>query len=102
VDNALRHGAGAVDLSARREGERIIFAVTDEGTGFDDDTLPRAFERFSRGRDNRHNGGSGLGLAIVATIARAHDGRASARNRPGAGAHAELSLPAGVGADVRP
>jgi signal transduction histidine kinase len=65
----------------------------DEGPGFGDDFLPRAFERFTRGEKSREGEGSGLGLAIVATIARAHHGSARAANVPGGGADVWISLP---------
>lgn len=83
VDNALRHGAGRVVLSSRREGARIRLTARDEGGGFPQELRARAFERFSRGDRARGRGdtngasGAGLGLAIVDEIARAHGGRAT-------------------------
>jgi two-component system, OmpR family, sensor kinase len=94
VENALRHGAGAVRLSARRENGAVAIHVTDEGAGFPDDFLPHAFERFSRADAARGRGGAGLGLAIVDTIATAHGGAADAVNRPEGGADVSLTLPA--------
>jgi two-component system, OmpR family, sensor kinase len=88
VDNALTHGKGKVRLEAEREGDSIVLRVSDEGHGFPDDFLPRAFERFSRADEARTSGGAGLGLAIVDAVARAHGGRASA-----AGATITLVLP---------
>ena len=90
VDNALRYGAGEVRLSARPGTSGVELHVTDQGPGFPEDFLPRAFERFSRGDGKDH--GSGLGLAIVDTIARAHRGRAAAANRPGGGADVWIEL----------
>jgi heavy metal sensor kinase len=76
VDNALRHGAGAVTLSARAADGAVELAVADAGPGFDADFARRAFERFSRADAARARGGSGLGLAIVRAIAEAHGGTA--------------------------
>jgi heavy metal sensor kinase len=76
VDNALRHGAGAVALSARADGDGVALTVADEGPGFDPEFAQRAFERFSRADAARSRGGTGLGLAIVRAIAEAHGGRA--------------------------
>ena len=92
VDNARRHGAEDVTLTARRHNGRVELHVLDEGTGFPDEFLEHAFERFSRG-DPASPDGSGLGLAIVETIARAHGGEAHAGNRPGGGADVWLALP---------
>jgi signal transduction histidine kinase len=94
VDNALRHGAGAVRLEAVAENGVVTLRVTDEGPGFPPAFLPHAFERFSRQDGSRGRGGAGLGLALVDAIARAHGGSARAANRAGGGAEISLLLPA--------
>jgi two-component system, OmpR family, sensor kinase len=94
VSNALRYGAGAVVLRARRRGQEVELHVLDEGEGFEPDFLPRAFERFSRADPARSERGAGLGLSIVEVIAEAHGGRAGATNRSEGGADVWLSLPA--------
>jgi two-component system, OmpR family, sensor kinase len=92
IDNARRYGAGRVELSARTTDGRLELHVTDEGPGFPEDFLPRAFARFSRADESAHEG-AGLGLAIAGTIATAHGGSAEAANRPEGGADVWLSLP---------
>ena len=94
VDNALRHGAGAVRLEAAFENGSVALRVTDEGPGFPAEFLPHAFERFSRADSARSGTGAGLGLAIVDAVARAHGGSAEATNRPGGGAGITLRIPA--------
>ena len=93
TDNALRHGAGRVTLSAATTHDRIQLHVTDEGVGFPYEFLPRAFERFSRADEARGHGGAGLGLSIVHAIARAHGGSAYIASRPAGGADVWLELP---------
>ncbi|MEO7197572.1 MAG: HAMP domain-containing sensor histidine kinase [Solirubrobacterales bacterium] len=93
VENALRHGAGDVTLSAQLTGDRVELHVVDCGGGFPPAFIDGAFERFSRADDARSRGGTGLGLAIVAAIARAHRGNAAARNPPAGGADVWLSIP---------
>jgi signal transduction histidine kinase len=93
VENAIRHGRGAVTLQARLRGEAVQLAVRDEGQGFERDFLGRAFERFSRGEESRSGAGAGLGLAIVQTIAMAHHGHAEVSNLPNGGAVARICLP---------
>lgn len=93
VENALAHGAGAVDLFAVARDDVVELHVADAGAGFPDGFLQRAFDRFSRADDSRSTGGSGLGLSIVALIAQAHGGSASAVNRPEGGADVWLTLP---------
>ena len=93
VDNALRYGAGTVELVAHDRDGTVELHVTDEGEGLAADFLPHAFERFSRHDDARGRAGTGLGLAIVDAIARGHAGSAHAANRDGGGADMWLSLP---------
>jgi two-component system, OmpR family, sensor kinase len=88
VDNARRHGAGAVRLEAERRDGVLELRVTDEGPGFPPKLLPHAFDRFTRGDEARERGGAGLGLAIVAAIAKAHGGSAHA-----AGSTVTIELP---------
>src|SRR3954453_18511680 len=100
VDNALRHGAGTVHLTAVERGVRIEVHVTDEGEGFPPGFLPVAFERFSRA--GRSPDGTGLGLALVRAVAVAHGGSAAARTAPGGGADVWLSLPRVASRDREP
>jgi two-component system OmpR family sensor kinase len=93
VDNALRHGAGDVELSSRRERRGVELAVADAGPGFEPGFVPQAFDRFTRGDVARSSAGTGLGLAIVRTIAEAHGGHAEVV--PGAGATVRMWLPDG-------
>lgn len=94
VDNALRYGEGEVRLWTRTNGDRVELHVSDRGPGFPPEFIDRAFERFSRVDAARSRGGAGLGLAIMETIARAHGGRAGARNDPEGGADVWIEVPA--------
>ena len=94
VDNALVHGAGRIELSARAHGALVDLHVHDEGPGFPQQFEARAFDRFSRADDARGRGGSGLGLSIVDLIARAHGGAAHVASRVGAGADVWIAVPA--------
>jgi two-component system, OmpR family, sensor kinase len=98
IDNALRHGAGAVRLHAVERDGLVELHVADQG-GFDPLFLPRAFERFTRADDARTGNGTGLGLAIVDAIARAHGGSAHAANVQGGGADVWLELAAHIASD---
>ena len=93
IDNALRHGAGTINLSAAQHGDWLELHVADEGPGFPADFAPHAFERFSRANQHRSSGGTGLGLAIVAAVAQAHGGSARATNAPGGGVSIRVPNP---------
>jgi len=96
ITNALAYGGGTITLSARADREHVELGVVDEGRGFPEDLLPRAFERFGRGQHPpADEPGSGLGLALVQAVAVAHGGHADARNRPEGGADVSITLPRG-------
>jgi signal transduction histidine kinase len=92
IDNARRYGAEPIEVTARGRGDWIELHVIDQGSGFADDYLPRAFERFSRPRGARA-GGAGLGLALVEAVAHTYGGEAGAANAP-FGTDVWLTLPA--------
>jgi signal transduction histidine kinase len=94
VDNALRHGGGAIRLEAEAvDGERVELRVRDEGPGFPPELVRRAFDRFARSDEARAGAGSGLGLAIVDAVAEAHCGSVTAANDEPAGACVTMALP---------
>ena len=93
VDNALRHGEGAVELAAEPVAGGVRLHVLDHGPGFDASLDGRAFDRFTRGDRARSRGGAGLGLAIVDTIARSHGGSAGNADRASGGADVWIELP---------
>jgi len=70
VENARRHGRGAVSVTVRADGPRALLSVEDEGEGVHLLDRERVFERF-------YGDGSGLGLAIVRATAERHGGRAT-------------------------
>jgi signal transduction histidine kinase len=74
VENARRHGRGAVTVEAGTVGEVATLTVSDDGPGLLSADADHAFERFWRG--GADGTGSGLGLAIVRATAERHGGRA--------------------------
>jgi signal transduction histidine kinase len=93
VDNAIRYGGHRIELTALvRDGEAEVH-VLDDGPGFPEAFIDRAFDRFSRADEARGSGGTGLGLSIVKLIADAHGGAAGVANRPGGGADGWFSVP---------
>jgi signal transduction histidine kinase len=94
VENAIVHGSGAITLSTSHRDGLVELHVLDDGPGFPEDFVGRAFDRFSRADEARARGGTGLGLSIVELIAEAHGGTVGAANRPGGGADVWLGVPA--------
>ncbi len=100
IENAVDHTdiGGDIELSARLDGENVILAVRDSGSGIPAAEVGRIFGRFTRvdaGR-NRETGGFGLGLAVVKAIAEAHHGSVHVQSTVGRGSEFELVLPASM------
>jgi two-component system OmpR family sensor kinase len=93
TENALRHGAGEVRLSARRDDGATVFEVSDQGPGFPDGFATQAFERFTRADEGRTGGGAGLGLAIARAIAVAHGGEVEIADSRAAATTLRITLP---------
>jgi len=98
IDNAIKftqHGRIDVTLNADAAQARAMIAVADTGSGIDERSLGRIFDRFYRTDASRDRAvpGTGLGLAIVRSIARVHGGTVSAARRPGGGTEFRVSLP---------
>ncbi|MZF86986.1 ATP-binding protein [Streptomyces sp. SID5643] len=95
LDNAQRHARSAVTVHVRREGDRAVVGVADDGDGVPDGDRERIFERFVRldAARSRDDGGAGLGLAIARDVAVRHGGTLTAGRGPAGGALFELRLP---------
>lgn len=100
LDNALRHGRGAIGVRAETRDGRLALSVSDEGPGFPPDFLPHAFDRFSRAEASRTTPGAGLGLALVAAVAASHGGTVRAANIPPGATGATGATGAAVTLDV--
>ena len=81
-----------VELTARRDGERVVLEVADTGPGIVKAELARVREAFF----TRRKGGTGLGLAIADRIVTAHGGTLELANRPQGGLVAKVVLPGGA------
>jgi signal transduction histidine kinase len=100
LENSRKYRTGDtahVNISSRRDGERVIIAFDDDGPGVPEEMLPKLFEAFFRADPARKNpsGGSGLGLAIVRNAAEQMNGSVWAERGKLGGLAVMLALPAG-------
>ncbi|WP_437520549.1 AAA family ATPase [Sorangium sp. So ce726] len=94
LSNAMKYGAGRpVLVGVRRQADRALLAVRDEGIGIAEADQGRIFERFERAVSVRNFGGLGLGLYIVRSIVASHGGAVRVESKPGAGATFVVELP---------
>ncbi len=78
LTNASKYteSGGRIWLTARREGDRAIISVRDDGTGIAPEKLPEMFKLFMQGDRSlaRSEGGLGIGLTIVQKLTEMHGG----------------------------
>jgi CheY-like chemotaxis protein len=85
-----------IQLSAAREGDRVVLRVRDQGIGMTPELRDRVFDLFVQGPQSveRGKGGLGLGLSIVRRLVELHGGSVRAlSDGPGRGSELVVSLP---------
>uniref|UniRef100_UPI003FD7C1E2 sensor histidine kinase n=1 Tax=Streptomyces corallincola TaxID=2851888 RepID=UPI003FD7C1E2 len=99
LDNAQRHAASRVTVTAAVEDGAITLTVLDDGPGVPPEDRERIFERFVRLDDarSRDTGGAGLGLAIARDVMHRHGGSLTVGGAPGEGAVFRARLPDATG-----
>ncbi|SDS59460.1 HAMP domain-containing sensor histidine kinase [Pseudomonas oryzae] len=98
LDNLLRNAlrfnppGQPLQVSARRDGERVLLEVRDHGPGVAAEHLAQLGEPFFRA-PGQASPGHGLGLAIARRAAQRHGGQLVLANHPDGGFVARLELP---------
>ena len=78
INNAIKHHpkqTGTVSVSARDQGDTVIFAVADDGAGIPAEYADKVFQMFQTLKPRDEREGSGMGLAIVKRIVEWQGGR---------------------------
>jgi PAS domain S-box-containing protein len=103
LDNAVKFSSKnpkpKIRVTARISGDETVYAVEDNGAGFDMAYQDKLFGVFQRLHSQKEYPGTGVGLAIVSRIVRRHGGRVWARGEEGAGAVFYFSLKREGGGD---
>jgi signal transduction histidine kinase/CheY-like chemotaxis protein len=97
LSNAVKFTqVGAIDLSARLNGDVLEIAVGDTGVGVAPDNLDRLFDKFSQldASSTRRHGGTGLGLAISRELCGLMGGTISVSSALDHGSTFTVQLPA--------
>lgn len=87
IDNAVKfvNEGGTLSFDFYTEGENIMVAVRNTGSGVLPEEIPRLFDRFYKTDRSRSldKNGVGLGLSICRTIMNVHEGEIFVRSQPG-------------------
>jgi PAS domain S-box-containing protein len=102
LSNAIKYSDDPpqVDISAVRNGSKVIVSVTDEGIGIDPDERDRVFEVFQSLHTQDEHSGTGIGLALCKRIVERHGGDIWVKSEPGEGTTFSFTLPATSGDDT--
>ncbi len=94
IGNAFQHSGAdklSLELTCRREGDRVVFLFSDNGRGVAPELLGQIFEPLYTSDAGRKV--SGLGLSICRSIVKAHGGAITAENRPSGGLCLRMTFP---------
>ena len=96
LENAIDFSprVATITVTLRRDGDRAVVEVSDEGPGVPDYARERVFDRFySLQHPDTGKKSSGLGLCFVREAAELHSGTARLEDREPQGTRAILDLP---------
>lgn len=96
VENAHKYSPpdAPIDITVRRDDDRLIFAISDRGPGIANTERDLIYRPFYRGSKVNGIPGSGLGLAIACRLAELQEGVICHMARPGGGTSFTYRLPA--------
>jgi signal transduction histidine kinase len=96
ISNALKFTQkGEVRVTARREGDRVTFAVSDTGIGIAPEFQRVIFEEFAQVQSplQKRLRGTGLGLSLAKKLAELLGGSVRVESEPGQGSTFSVTIP---------
>lgn len=94
ISNAIKFSpdGGVVRLRLRREAQKLVFTIDDQGPGLSEDAQKHVFDKFYQADSSHKQEGNGLGLALVKRILTIEKGQVTARNLPEGGCRFMVTL----------
>lgn len=96
ITNAIKYTkTGHVTLTVTRQGDEVLFAVSDTGIGISKSDQVKIFQKFYRSEDyrTRETGGTGLGLYVAQKLARKLGCTIAVKSRLNHGSTFSFTLP---------
>jgi signal transduction histidine kinase len=78
---AMEKNRGLLTVRTKKEGDKCLIEIEDNGIGMDQDTLQRLFEPYFTSKTK----GNGLGLTNCQNIILSHHGKIEVKSKPGKG-----------------
>jgi two-component system phosphate regulon sensor histidine kinase PhoR len=98
IENAVKYSPSdsAIVVSLKKQKQKIIFSVSDEGLGISEKDKEVIFQKFYRvgNEETRKTTGTGLGLYIVDFLVKQHGGTIKVKNNQSKGSIFEVSFDA--------
>ena len=108
LGNAIKFSPdhAALEVVCRSQPGAAFVSIRDHGSGMDEATQKRIFEKFFQGDSAHATEGNGLGLSLVKRIVDLCGGSIRVQSQPGAGTEFSVTLPeegerTGAGGDGR-
>jgi len=95
LSNAIKFSpeGAEIGVSSAEHGQSVTISVTDRGTGMDEETRTKVFEKHFQADSAQKSKGFGLGLAICNFIADAHGWRLGVDSEVGRGSTFWIEIP---------
>jgi len=91
--------AHCIRFSVHGNDDQVIFEISDNGPGMDDDQIHRIFQLFYSSKGTK---GTGIGLFVTRKVIRQHGGSITVESEPGHGARFVITLPRRTAAEPAP
>jgi signal transduction histidine kinase len=87
---SMEKSKGVLKLRTKREGDKCVIEIEDNGSGMDEDTQQKLFDPYFTNKSN----GNGLGLTNTQNIIMSHKGKIAVQSKPGHGSLFKIILAA--------